>query len=142
VAGLHLGRVGRRGSFLIFLALLDLLFGYSLLTPAGPQGEVDLYLPEDAWAWIWIGVGVVCLFSAFVKSDRIAFTLAATLLIMWSGLMAIIWHVDRIPRGWVSAVIFFAFGIVCLIVSSWPEPPKIIDPPRGPEEFLREEGLA
>lgn len=65
-------RIGRRGSYLLFLAMLDFLYGYSLIVVASQsrfQNPVNLILPQQAWGVIWITVGIFCLWQAFVRLD-------------------------------------------------------------------------
>lgn len=122
-------RVGRRGAFLAFLALLDLAYGWSLLetTPA-QQRALDLLLPWQAWAVIWLIVGAVCAAGTLLRTgaDRLAFSLAAALMTCWALVFVRVWLYDHLPRGWVSVVIWLAFAAVVLLVSSWPEPPRRI----------------
>lgn len=117
--------IGRRGAFLLFLAILDFLFGYSILAAPSPPvaaHAIDLFLPAEAWAAAWMFVGAICLWQAFVKLDRLAFALAATIKITWGTTMLLSWMLTNSdPRGWVTAVIFVSFGILTGIVSYWPE---------------------
>lgn len=116
-------KVGRRGSYLLFLALLDFLFGYSLMTtPAVEARLTDLILPYKVWGVIWIIVGAFCLWQAFVKLDRLAYSLSVTLSAIWGVVMLISWYHSQIdPNGWITGVIFLAFGLLTGIVSYWPE---------------------
>lgn len=114
-------RVGHRGAFLLFLAVLDIAYGYSLWFTAAPQRLWDLVLPWEWWAAAWIAVGIICAVNAFLAFDRIAFTAASALFTAWSAIMVYVWEFQDIPRGWVSAVVFGCFAITILIVSSWQE---------------------
>lgn len=116
-------RIGRRGSYLIFLGLLDLLYGYSIIVQAGPLfTQVDLYLPDKVWGCIWIGVAIVLFINAPARLDRIGYVAATVIKFVWGTLMAWAWFVQpNDPRGWVAAVIWFAFGILTAIVANWPE---------------------
>jgi hypothetical protein len=111
--------VGRRGAFLLFLALVDLLYGYSQLTT--PTSIVEVF-SSTTWGWIWIGIGVVLTAGAFVHRDRAAFGLAAFIKAAWAGMWVDVWISDaHVPRAWVSVVIWGAFAGVVLVVSTWPE---------------------
>jgi len=116
-------RIGRRGSYLIFLALLDILYGYSILVQAGPLFKsVTLFLPDVVWGWIWIGIALICLQQAFVRLDRIGYIFATTIKFVWGTIMLYDWLTMPLDaRGWVAAVIWYAFGILTAIVSNWPE---------------------
>jgi hypothetical protein len=116
-------RTGHRGAFLLFLAVLDILFGYSLWATAAPQRLLDLFLPWEAWGGIWVAVGLVCIAGAASVTDRWAFAAAAALKAFWAALAADEWLFQGAARGWVSAVIWLCFALTVLVVSSWPEPP-------------------
>lgn len=119
-------RVGRRGCFLLFLAILDVVIAYSM-TPFAAVGQLpffryaDRYLPLQAWAGIWAGVGVICAVQAFARRDHFAFFVAALLKLTWAGLYLAAWTSVDIPRGWVGSVVWLAFGGVTFIIASWPE---------------------
>ena len=124
-------RVGRRGAFLLFLAVLDFAYGYSLWVATPRQRTFDLLLPWQAWALLWLTVGAVCAVSAVLRTgaDRFAFGCAAALKASWAAVFVRVWLYDRLPRGWVSVVIWLAFAAVVLLVASWPEqPPRRITP--------------
>lgn len=115
-------RIGRRGAFLLFLALLDILYGWSMLVTPIPGPDLHLILPLDAWGWIWIGTGIYLIPGALIKRDRSFFALAAFLKAGWAGAWVSVWLSDPfIPRAWVSVVIWAAFAGVVLVVASWPE---------------------
>lgn len=124
--------VGRRGAFLAFLAVLDLAYGYSLFVTAAPQRQVNLLLPWQVWGYIWAGVGVVCLSGVFVRVDRVQFAAAAALDAAWGLLYLHVWLVQNAPRAWVAVVIWLSFAVTVLIVSGWPEPSRIGEPPIVP----------
>lgn len=117
------GRAGRRGAFLIFLAILDASYGYALLSAsvsalrAGP----DLLLPMHAWGWIWVGTGAVCLTGVMSRRDWVQFVAAATLKGAWAGVYADIWIVQHSANAWVSVVVWASFALTVLVVASWPE---------------------
>ena len=116
-------RVGRRGSYLIFLALLDILYGYSIIIQTGPLfTQVDLYLSDKMWGLIWIAAALIIFVNAFLRMDRVGYVVATVLKFVWGTLMAWAWAVQpNDPRGWAAAVIWFAFGILTAIVANWPE---------------------
>lgn len=135
---LILGRVGRRGLFLLFLALLDLLYGYSLLAApisGGGDGEpLLLVLPGVAWGWCWLGTGAALAVGAFTRRDRLYFALASFLMAAWAGAWAAAWlshNDDASSRSWATVVIWGAFAGVVLVISTWPEV-KPLSPPAPP----------
>lgn len=119
-------RVGHRGVFLLFLAVLDLGFGYSLIgEPSEVQRVQNLTLPVVAWGWIWVAVGVVCL--AFVpvsqQRDTPAFGVAAALKFGWVAAAIRAGILMPTPRWWVVPLIFGTLLGAVLSTASWAEPP-------------------
>jgi hypothetical protein len=121
-------RVGRRGEFLLFLVLLDFLYGASLLSPA-PEAQRSAstrflveVMPLPWWALLWLAVGVACLCGAFLHCDRVAYTAAAALKVLWGSMFLAGWATGQIARGWVAAVIWLVFAVFVVRIASWPEP--------------------
>lgn len=120
--------VGRRGEFLLFLFLLDMLYALSLARPAPASRQspsirfLTEVMPLPWWAVLWLTVGLICVVGAFGPSDRVAFAFAAALKVLWGGLSLVGWIVGVIERGWVSAVIWLAFAFFVIRIASWPEP--------------------
>jgi hypothetical protein len=117
-------RIGRRGLFLLFLALLDILYGWSLLAspPLALGLPLHLILPQMSWAWLWISTGLFLVPGAFLKADRLFFALAAFLKAAWAGAWVDVWLSDAFfPRAWVSVVIWGAFAGVVVVIATWPE---------------------
>jgi hypothetical protein len=113
--------IGRRGAFLAFLVVLDVMYGYALL--AAPTGKTpDFFLTLDAWGWIWIGTGVFIATGILVGRDIAQFTAAALLKGAWGLLYADLWIVQRQPGAWVSVVIWLSFSLTVLVIAGWPEP--------------------
>lgn len=114
-----ISRLGRRGIFLLFLSLVDLLYGYSQI--ANPTEIVEV-VSHTTWGWLWIGVGIALFIGAWVRRDRAAFGLAAFIKAAWAGMWVDVWFSDAIvPRAWVSVVIWGAFAAVVMVVATWPE---------------------
>jgi hypothetical protein len=116
-------RLGRRGAFLLFLAVLDFAYGYALLTAsiAALRASPDLLLPVHAWGWIWAGMGAVCLSGTLARRDWPQFGAAATLKTAWAAVYADIWIVQHGVNAWVSVVVWLTFALAVLVVASWPE---------------------
>lgn len=121
-------RVGRRGSALLFFALLDVVYAGSLAwAPASVRSTpayawLTSYLPLWAWAALWAGVGLLCAVQAFRRADRLAFAAASLLKVLWGVLHAAGWLLDVVPRGYVSAAVWLAFAGFVQVIASWPEP--------------------
>lgn len=120
--------VGRRGEFLLFLVILDVLYGLSLMRPAATTAQAPTIrflaelMPLPGWGLLWLAVGGVCLGGAFVRTDRFAFAAAAALKVLWGTLFALGWAAGVIERGWVGAVIWLVFAAWVMRLASWPEP--------------------
>jgi hypothetical protein len=120
--------IGRRGEFLLFLTLLDLLYGLSLLHPAPYAGQSPTIrfliqvMPLPLWGALWLVVGVTCLTGAFGRRDRAAFAAAASLKVLWGSMFLIGWVAGVVERGWVASLIWLAFALFVVRIASWPEP--------------------
>lgn len=122
-------RIGRRGAFLLFLAMLDVLVAGSF---AWPPKEVSLssglryvagIAPLWVWAGAWLAAGVCCAVGAFLRVDRWSFAAAMALKVLWGSLYLLGWAFGLVERGWVQAAIWLAFAAVVLLISTWAEPP-------------------
>lgn len=118
--------MGHRGAFLLFLALLDILMGYSLLTATRQSlASIDLILSPQTWGVIWVGTGAFIATGVFAKKDRAHFGLAATLKTGWAAVWVNVQLIQHTPGTWPSIVLWLAFAAICVVVSSWPELHKI-----------------
>lgn len=126
--GKLLQRTGRRGAFLAFLALLDILVGYSLFS-SPPVRAVDMLLPLHTWAWVWIAVGLILITGIPTRWDRLQYTLAVGLKAAWGLLYVNLW-IQGIPHAWVSAVVWLTFAATIFLVAGWRESIdiKIVEP--------------
>lgn len=122
-----LSRIGRRGAFLLFLALVDLSYAYGLAFPTeqARAGETLRFLahimPLRAWAALWAAVGVLCVVQAPMRFDRVAFTAAVLNKILFGVLSALAFAVGALPRGYISAAIWLGFAGITLLIAGWPE---------------------
>lgn len=120
-------RVGRRGASLLFLGLLCLIFAFGLayipptLADSAAYRFIGHVMPLQAWAAIWLLTGTVCMVQAFMIRDRIAFGLSVALLLTWGGMYAVGWTFYDIPRAYVLAAVYLAFGSWIFIISGWAE---------------------
>ncbi|MFJ9657626.1 hypothetical protein ACIRPR_06610 [Streptomyces griseoflavus] len=100
-----------------------------IVQPTGDPDGLALLLkfrPLEFWGWTWIAAGVIALVCAWLPPRRdwpgflavwvVAMPWAMAYLVAW-------WPLGESPRGWVIALIFGAFGGVCLVAIGWPEPP-------------------
>src|ERR1700747_731043 len=79
-------RVGHRGTFLLFLAIFDFLFGYSLYTEPGPAASLNFFFPLHIWGIVWIVAGTILLSGVAVRRDYVQFTAATLIKAIWAVL--------------------------------------------------------
>ena len=114
-------RIGFRGAFLGFLAILDYLYGLSLIIAPKSQHITNLILPWNAWIAVWFTMGVILSFGIFAKRDRVHFGLATGVKVLWTLALANLAIFHRMSAIWPSVVIFGCFAGLVFIVSWWPE---------------------
>lgn len=132
-------RLGRRGALLTCKGCVALGYGSGqIVQPTGDQDGLALLLklrPLDFWGWVWITAGVIAVVCAWLPPRKDWPGFLAVWLIATPWAMAYLlswWPLGLSSRGWVVAMIFGAFGSVCLVAIGWDEPP----PARS--EFPRE----
>jgi hypothetical protein len=121
-------RVGRRGAVLACKGLMALLYGCSQLVAPIPNTAgirlLLLALPPHVWAWTWVAAGAVALVCVPLPSGRDWPGFAAVYLVAsaWALSNLASWWLYGNARGWISAVLFAAFGGVAAVAAAWPEP--------------------
>lgn len=121
-------RIGRRGAFLAFLALLDVIYSYALLYPTPRAASNPTYvflaavMPLWAWGLLWGAVGAICLLYALKKHDGPGYAAAMFLKVLWALMFLLGWLFADVERGYLSTAIWGAFAAVLAIIASWPEP--------------------
>ncbi|MEU5716547.1 hypothetical protein AB0G71_12280 [Streptomyces sp. NPDC020403] len=131
-------RLGRRGALLTLKGIMAAGYGFGqIVQPTGDHDGLALLLklqPLDVWGWAWIIAGVIALACAWVPARRDWPGFLAVWLIATPWAMAYLlswWPLGASSRGWVVAMIFGAFGAVCLVAIGWDEPPPArSEPPR------------
>jgi len=124
-------RIGRRGVALLFFALLDLVYCYSLLFPDSPSQRsasvryLAAVAPLWLWAILWGVAGVLCLFYAFRLNDRIGFAAAICVKTMWGILMMSAAAIGHVDRAYISGTIWLCMAGWLGVIASWPEPPVL-----------------
>jgi len=119
-------RVGRRGAALLFFALLDAVYAFSLFNPAPEVRQspsvkfVATLLPLWAWGLMWAAAGVACLVGAFMKSDKWSFACAIGIKTLW-GLIYLGAAFVGLERAYLSAAIWLCLAVWVAIIASWPE---------------------
>lgn len=124
-------RLGRRGALLTLKGTIATLYGYGqLVEPVGDRRGLTLLLkmmPIQAWGAAWIAAGMIALACAWVppRRDWPGFLAVWAVTAPWSmAFLVAWWPLGEYPRGWVAALIFGAFGAVCLVAIGWDEPPR------------------
>lgn len=133
----HQGRVnGKRGWFLILLALVFTVIGLSYLQTSPARTKTFSFLPDwfpTPWVSIVWGIGVVtavvAAFRAEPRADWIGFGTMSFVLTGWGFIYLASWIHGDTPAGWYSASIFWTFAALVFLVSTWPNP---VDPERFP----------
>lgn len=117
-------RVGFRGATLSVFALLDIGYAAVLLTAPSTDSYRFLasLLPLPFWAGIWGAIGVLCAVQAWMRFDRIAFTAASLIKVVFGMLHLAGWAFGALPRGWVLAIFFLVFAALVAVISGWSEP--------------------
>lgn len=120
-------RVGRRGTTLLFLSLLDFVIAASLIHPqaeaartASTRFVADI-APLWTWGLLWAAVGAACAVGAFRLHDRWAFAAAMALKVLWGGVYVFGWAIAGLDRGWLGGVVWWAFAAFVYVVSGWAE---------------------
>lgn len=119
--------IGRRGVFLVFLALVAGSANVSLLDPTQWPALTKTFrvmheVPPNMWAAAWGVMGVFCLIGAVAKQiEEWAFGVAALMLVLWSLIYLQAWHDATLARPWTGFVLYSAFAGLVLVISGWPE---------------------
>jgi hypothetical protein len=123
-------RLGRRGAILSLKGTIALLYGYGLaVQPIPDKRGLHLLLgmmPLCGWAIAWMCAGLTALTCAWLRErDWPGYTAVWLVTVPWSlSYLLSWWPLGENPRGWITATIFGAFGLVCLVAVGWPEPSR------------------
>lgn len=123
-----LSRVGRRGSILIILAIVDVAYGYSLIGPSSDAlGTAAItwrqhFAPLWVWGGVWLAVAAILIVSAFLRNDAIGYLAAIVLKIGWSLTTLLSWLFGGVERGWLSAIVWMVVAAMVWVIAGWPEP--------------------
>lgn len=121
-------RLGYRGAFLLFLAIIDAIYGWFLIRPTSESQQTSQFvwrahiMPTEVWGSIWLIVAAALLASAFMRQDRIGYALAIALKVGWAFVAAIGGLSGRVQGSWTSVSIWGGFAALTILVSGWPEP--------------------
>lgn len=126
-------RVGRRGFFLLTLAVVDFIYGRSLVYPETEAQALSnrwladvipgLGQQESLWLWAitWWVVGALCAINSLLRSDVWAYSAAFALKVAWVAANAVA-GLSGMP-GAINRCLVWGFIAACvLMIASWPEP--------------------
>lgn len=122
-------RLGLRGAFLLCLAALDVVYGWSLFNPTAEtmRGAAyewrDQFMPSQDWGLLWIAAGVFIASYAWARVDRVGYSVAIGLKFFWATVAYASWLAGDVKQGWNLGTIFLCFGGLALIASLSPEGP-------------------
>lgn len=120
--------VGKRGRFLLFLALLDVVYSFSLAVPGEATRATAQFIwlasiaPLWAWSAAWGAVAVILLWQAFSRRDIIGYAAAWALKVGWGVVSLGGWLFGDVERGYVAAAIFLVFAWIVGVIAGWAEP--------------------
>lgn len=123
-------RLSQRGALLLIVGVVDLVYAFGLRSAPQETRVSATYafyaalLPLWAWSALWACVGALCLTQAWTPRDRVAYTAAAGLLMLWAGLHVAAWIAGVLPRGYVLGVIWLLAATVVMIMSTVPRPDR------------------
>lgn len=125
-------RVGHRGSLLILLGSIALLYGISLITtPPGPHPPgLQLllgWMPLHAWGVTLATAGAIAVLCAPVGQggDWPGFAALTLAWLPWSLSFFVSWWPQGTnPRGWVSGLVFIALALIPAVCATWTEPQR------------------
>lgn len=140
-------RVGRkRNQFLLVCSMVYIGIGLSFLAgvPSPVRSAMFLWLPGASaklspfLGWVWIAAAVIAIGSVvFVRpahSDGIAFGVLTAIPLAFALLFSVTWIAGYSETAWVSAVVYFGYALIVMLVSSWAEPTytpvDLLVPPR------------
>ena len=111
-------QIGRRGTFLAFLAFLDFVFAYEFWRISLGSAVIG---PQWLWALGWVSTGIACMIGVFLRKDRVSYTFATTMDGLYASMHSYLWLVKGEPYGWLNAVFWLIFAGIIVMVSSWPD---------------------
>jgi hypothetical protein len=120
-------RLGRRGEFLLALALLDFGNAVRLIWPTQETlaSPTSVFLTSWAalpvWGLIWAATGVLCAVQAFMASDQAAFGAASMLKVGWALVHLAAFATGASVQAWWSVLLWLVFARVVHVVGGWPD---------------------
>lgn len=121
-------RLGRRGSVLLVLGLIDVSIGWSLLTlpPEFRLGAAaewrDHYAPNWLWVSLFFGTALVLFVQMFQKRDMVAYSVAIAVKVLYGLNVLASWAFGGVVRGWLGGLVWLAFAGMIFVVAGWAEP--------------------
>lgn len=122
-------QIGRRGAFLLCLALYDISYGLYMALSYPIQHEP--LIGETTWGWLWIGVGLFLATGIFTRHDAPWYATAILIKIIWALEYFRLNFVEHITGDWIRGCYWIALCGMVIVAAWWPEPTRIqaIPPP-------------
>lgn len=121
-------RLGYRGAFLLFLAAIDVVYGWFLINPTPEQARTtqfvwrDHILPSEAWGAIWLTVAAILVVSALMRQDRVGYAAAIALKVGWAFIAAMSGLTGHTQGSWTAVAIWGGFAGLTIMESGRAEP--------------------
>jgi len=125
-------KIGRRGAVLLLFSGLYAMLGVGyLLVPTDRVSEALTVATNLSggtvkwWGFLWLIVAVLGFVTAFWPPgrDNWGFSYMAGMAYLWGAFYVLTYFVyGTDARGWISGLIFWAFGGALSLIAGWPEP--------------------
>ncbi len=120
--------VGRRGVALLTFGVVDLAMSYSLMYKAifpplvNSVNAIDS-IPGGAHVWspIWLISGIICIAQAFMRVDKVGFTVTSGIKFAWASGLIAVWLSGLAKGAWVSGLTWAVIAIFIVITAAAPE---------------------
>jgi hypothetical protein len=122
----------RRRVVLLVFSVVYALLGYSFAyqSPQGATGAVQVaaeLVPLAVWGWVWVSCGAVMAWSAIKHWDEqgggdLGFAVAVGMPVLWGALSGVSWLVADAPRGWVTALVYWALALAIYSIAGMVDP--------------------
>jgi len=117
-------RLGKRGTILAILGVIDLAQAATLVFPTGSLGASYEWFgsiaPLISWAFLWAFVGIVCLIYALRRDDHLAYVVAVSAKVLWGIGCFAAWIISDVTI--LGGVLWLGFAAIIWVILGWAEP--------------------
>ncbi|WP_439947155.1 hypothetical protein [Streptomyces sp. BBFR109] len=122
-------RLGRRGTVLAGLGLVEIVYGLQVATDprygvVRGVGVLIHLLPMPWWGGVWMLCGVIAGVLAFEprpRWDRWGFAASTLPMILWSGANLFAWASGSFHQAWTSFCTWGVWACIVTTINRWPE---------------------